>query len=288
MRHPAEYWIRFLITRKHSLEEIQGMCELADLGAVSTEYLRSLEIDIHAEMPKPFRPKIYNDRASQGFLRRFGIYTMWHPNSYVREAETLLGDGPVRALLETFILSPLRADQAIRKIEEKTGRQIHPKSYEVFRHYYWNSTLLSGAEWGKYIRERKVAHKDWLRCASTARGPQGVQLVLWKTGVGALRHVDAGKIFTDIRNIAYMKIKETEFKPADSDHAKMTLNYARVAKMAQEEVTSSAEAMQDILKSFQAFKMKHSDQKIPSIQQLTDGSFTEAEDIAGVEDKLEY
>lgn len=288
MRHPAEYWIRFLLTRKHPLEEIQGMCELADLGAVKTEYLQTLDIEMKGDLPMPFRPKDLKHPASQSYLRRHGIYALWHPTRYTREAEELLGDGPVRALLETFILSPLKPTQAIKKIAEKTGRSISERGYALFKHYYWNNQLLSGAEWGRYIRDRRVAHRDWLKCAVTAKGPQGVQLILWRTGSGALRHIDAGKIFTDIRNISYMKIKETEFDPASAQHAKMLLNYARVAKMSQEEVTSSAEAMQDILKSFQAFKMRHSTNQPPSIQQLTEGSYTEAEDVAGVEEKLEY
>lgn len=286
MRHPSEFWIRFLLSRRqHSFTEIAGLCEMAGLGGVTQEYLEQLQDELEAELPVPFKPRDRRHKASQACLRKQGIYEAWHRTRAMKDAIALLSDNQIRALVETFLLSPLKPHQIIVKVRQATGTELKEDTLDLFRRYYWNTTLLSMEEWTEFIHQRRVSHQEWLQLAVTARGPQGVQLLLWRTGTGALRHLDAGKIFTDLRNIAYVKAKELEFQPAGKDHSTALKNYVQAATSAQQEVTSSAAAMQDVLDSFQAFKMRTSEEKVPSIMEL-EGGFTEAEDVGGTDDKI--
>lgn len=265
------------------------MCEMALLSGVEYDYLEYLRYQIEEDAPVPFRGHDLRHKASTTFLRRHGIFEAWHRNKCMRTAIDLLGDTKVRPLMETFILSPLKPEQAVRKISKAVDVGLDVKTYELFRHYFWNPELLGMEEWGEYIHRRRVAHQEWLRLAVTARGPQGVQLLLWKTGTGPVRHVDSGKMFTHLRNIAYMKALEMEHQPAGKDHSTAFRNYVQSAKMAQEEVTASAAAMMDVLDSFKAFQMSTSQERVPSILELTDGNSGTVSipgDVSGEDEKI--
>lgn len=290
MQHPSQFFLKYLLSSgNHSFDEISGIMEMYSLGGVRKGYLAALEAELNADKPIPFRPRSISNRTSQKWLRKHGIFKAWHRDQAQECAMAVLANPRVMSLVETFILSPVPTAQAVAKIVEKEPAfPLTDVGYERFKHYFWNPKLLNSAEWGEFINRRDVAHSHWLRLAVNARGPEGVQLLLWKSGVGALKNLDRAKIFTDFRNIAYMKAKELESSPASVDDSKALLNYARVARSAQEEVNNSSDAVNDILEGFNAFRMRRKRVESPSVKQLTGGNFTPAQDIIAVEDKIEY
>jgi len=290
VQHPAQYWIKYLLsTGNHTYDQIMGIMEMYDLGAVSRSYLVTLENELERDKPTPYRPRTRAHKPSQSYLRSHGIYKAWHRDLDMETAMEIMCTPRVRSLVEMFILSPVSAAQAVAKIQDKEPSfNISVGGYDRFRHYFWNDRLLSGAEWGEFIQMRDRAHNDWLRLAVNARGPEGTQLLLWKAGVGALKNLDRAKIFSDFRNIAYMKAKELETKPACLEDSKAILNYSRVARSAQEEINNSSDAVNDILEGFNAFRMKRKPLGAPSVKQLTGGDFTTAENVLSVEDKINY
>lgn len=267
--HPARYWITFLISRcEHSFDEIKAMCQMVQLGAVTNPYLTRIRDELYASMPVPFKGTNLAHRPSAVFVRKHQIYEAWARTDPMKEAIDLLSEPKRRALVETFILSPLKPSQAVVRINREFDKTLTEDAYRLFQHYFWNSHLLNGEEWGDYIRKRRVAHEEWLQLAVKAQGASGVQLLLWKTGVGAARHIDANKLFTHLRNIAYFKALELEHEPASKDHSTAFRNYVQSAKMAQEEATASATAMTDILDSFRAFRLSTKEHEIQTVDAL--------------------
>ena len=282
---PAKYWIKFLVSRKkHTVEAIEAMLAAIQLGGEHDDYIRSLMGSM--TLPKEFQPMNLKHRPSQNFLRKEGIYDAWHRTSAFEAAFNILGKGELRALIETYILSPLRPHQAVKKIEQKTGDILSEKTYNLFEHYFWNRALLSGAEWGNYIIQRDVAHQEWLQLAVHANGAAGAQMLMWKTGSLAKLHVESGKMFKDIRDISYMCVQQIAHRMPSEGHSKMLLNYTRAATMAQQQLDSSSSAMVDIVEHFNQFKMKRIEVKTPSVMELTRGNFSGAEDQAADTEKL--
>lgn len=267
--HPARYWITFLISRcEHTFDEIKAMCHMVQLGAVTNEYLAHIRDALYVDMPVPFKGNSLAHRPSSIFIRKHQIHEAWARTEPMKEAIDLLSDPHRRALVETFILSPLKPGQAVLRINRKFDSHLTEDGYRLFQHYFWNNQLLNGEEWGNYIRQRRVAHSEWLQLAVKAQGPSGVQLLLWKTGVGAARHVNANKMFTHLRDIAYFKALELEHVPAGKEHSTAFRNYVQSAKMAQEEATASATAMTDILDSFRAFRLSSQEQEVTTVDAL--------------------
>lgn len=282
---PAKYWIKFLLSRgNHTCDDIDVLLTTIQLGGVDADYIRAVKARM--DPPTDFQPTNLQHRASQQFLRDEEIYEAWHRTAAFNEAFDILGMGEVRALVETYILSPLRTYQAVKKIRAKTGVSISDKAYDIFEHYWWNRSLMSGAEWGDYIMRRDVAHQEWLQLAVHTQGASGAQMIMWKTGNQARVHVDSGRIFKDMRDVAYLCFMQRAQDFPSVEHSKALLNYARTAALAQQQLDASSNAMLDIVEHFNQFKMRRVEVKTPSIQQLTKGNYSEAEDHAGDKEKL--
>jgi hypothetical protein len=288
VNHPAKYWIKFYLSRKlHTHQRITELLSLVDLGGIDADQVKIVEDDMR--FPIPFRPANISHKPSQIFLRQERIYDAWRGKQVMQQAEAILGTKDLRDIVETFILSPLKPEQAVIKINQKIpDANMSVKVYDTFQHYFWNRSEMSGDKWGAFISERKHANKEWLQLAMDSRGASGVQTVLWKTGVGSVRQMEANKIFTDLRNAAYMSAMQIALRSPNRHHAEMLLSYTRAAKLAQEGVESSENAVRDVVKAFNAFKMRHVQTNIPSVKQLTGGNVSDAEgDVAG-EDRLDY
>jgi len=276
LAHPAKYWAKFYITRRqHSYEQICNMLRLFGLSGYTADDLETLELSM--EFPEDFRPKDLRHRDSVLFLRQEGVYEAWHRNAHMAQALQVLEHSRVRHTLEALILSPLTVAQVVRKVHQKTGFSLTHRACELFEHYFWNKRLLSGVEWGKFIRTRDDDSREWLSLAVNAKDAAGVQTLFWKMGLGSMHQLEAYKIFSDFRNMAYGCAKQIEMDTPGREHAAALLGYARVAKIGQEGVESTADAVHDVVESFNAFRLQQREINTPSVDQLTNGNFSEAE-----------
>lgn len=286
--HPAKYWVKFYLSRRsHTHQRVAELLSLIDLGGLDADKVKLVADEM--SFPTPYRPNDLSHRPSQIFLRREGIYDAWRGRKDMQLAEGILSTKAMRDLVETFVLSPLKTKQAIKKISQKfPDYGLTEKAYELFEHYFWNRDEMSGDKWGSFITTREKANQEWLQLSMDSRGPSGVQMLLWKTGTGTLKQIEANKMFTDLRNIAYMAAMQISMYPPGRNHSEMLLNYTRAAKIGQEGVDSTESAVKDVVKAFNAFRMRHVETQVPSIKQLTGGQFSEAESGTSGEDKLEY
>ena len=285
--HPATYWAKFYLSRRsHSFEQIAGLMQLNDLEGLTIEELGAIRDTMG--FPVPYRPQVKTHVPSQRFLRSEGVYDAWCNGPDMQMAKKVLESSALRQAVETFILSPVKPEQAIRKIHQKLGFNMTARAYELFKHYFWNRDLLTGMEWGDYIQSRQSANRKLLQLAVEARGANGAQLLMWKMGMGGLRQVEANRGFTDARNVSFMMLQQIAMMEPSKAHSDMWLNYIKAAKMCQEAVDASSSAVQDVVESFNAFRMRHEETKVPSVKELTGGNYSPAEGVTDINEELDY
>lgn len=285
--HPATYLAKFYLSRRtHSHKQIQGLLEVNSLGGLTIEEIEAINDEM--DYPILYRPHVRSHGPSQRFLRKEGVLDAWRSGPDMRQAKRVLESNPLRQAVETFILSPVKAEQAVRKIQQKLDFYLTARAYDLYRHYFWNRDLLTGLEWGDFIQTRDAADRQLLQLAVGARGASGAQLLLWKMGMGGLRQMEANRGFTTARNVSFMMLEQTSMHEPSKNHSEMWLNYIRAAKMCQDAVDSSGSAVQDVVESFNAFRMRHEETKAPSIKELTGGNFSPAENAEDGEDGMDY
>jgi hypothetical protein len=285
--HPGLYWAKFYLSRRtHSYQQIAGLMTVNDLPGMDENVLRTLESEM--EFPAVYRPHVPSHGASQTFLRKEGIWEPWARTAPMKQAWSILENKKLRSVVETFLLSPVKPELAVRKICDQEDVKISVKAYDLYRHFFWNTKLMTAASWGSFLQDRRSSHDEWLQLALDARGATGVQMLLWKTGYGGMRQVEANRGFSEAQNAAFFILQQLYMQPPSKAHSEMMLNYLKVAEIAQRGIDASSAAVKDVVESFNAFRMRNIETRAPSIKQLTKGNFSPAEQVDGSEEELDY
>lgn len=286
--HPAIFWAKFYLSRRtHSYAGVMELLKLVGLPGLAAEDLE--HIDKGMIYPVPFLPKNIRHAESQKFLRTEGIVDAWHQDKAMRRAVEILGTKKFRGALETIVLSPLRRDRVLRKMKEIFPEErLDERVLDLFCHYFWNSDFMGALEWGEFFEIRQSIYTQWHQLALDSRSPGGLQTLLWKMGAGGTRGPDTNKAFTDARNVAYYSIMQIAAQTPSEAHSRMLLNYARAMKVSQEGMDSSTDAQRDTAQAFSLFRLRHNETPSPSIQQLTEGNFSESTTDQSVEEDITY
>jgi len=278
MRSPSENFIKFLISKKE-FQPAQIIAMLEDYGLhynVTTESLRTLQ-RLLGEIPDPedITGNVLEQRASKDWYRKHGILGLWVPSDDVRGAYALLTQSRIRKDLEPLLLSPLRIEEVTNRINKHHSISLPATVIEAFGHYFWNKNAMSMKEWMVFLAERGDA---WSSTVALKASPDVASMVVpWVTGMsGPPPNLNTGFVARRMRDVAFMKVLETERDPATIDHSKMMKNYMDVIKASESEMRQSDVALKDVLKAFEKFRMKRHDTAVPSIEDVAGMNYSQS------------
>lgn len=274
-RSPAEYFILYLLSQqRHELDTIIHILEDHNLYAVHRRYIERLQEKM-LPFPEPWAPTPNlgteeEQLATREYLRTHGIHDLWYPNAAAQEAFQILGNPRLRESTEQLLLSPLRIEETVRRLNEHHKVKLTAEGVEAFGHYFWNRKLLSMGEWVAYMDDKPAAYA---RITTLRASPDTADMVVpWLAGMsGPPSSINTGAVARRMRDVAFLKVLEIEREPASLDHARMLKDYMSVIKAAEDEMRQSDVALREVLNAFEKFRMKKDDRQIPAI-----------EDVAGI------
>jgi len=273
VKHPAVYYAKYYVSRRcHTSLAIAEMLTMLDLGGMTENDVTELERGMR--FPIPFCPASPDHYPSQSFLRMEGIQEAWQNTHDMARAKAILEEPELRQAMESMILSPVRPEAAVRRLQMRFGSMIRPEVYRLFEHYFWNRSAMSALDWGEFVGQRQTPNQEWLRIALNTKDSAGLRLLLWKMGMADLRRVEGNRVFTDARNLAHMFIQQMADRPVGERHARAFLAYVRAAKWAQEGIEATTDATQDVLEAFSTFRMRHVKPEVAAVKELTRGNYT--------------
>lgn len=172
-RSPSEFYLKYAITSDQHTEVQDLAVTLRDMGIIfpprEVDYLKQLEMELEEDTPDPFLPNNLRDRASQGFLRTHGIWSMWHPDKPVSEAIQIFSRPNLREHVCTMLVSGFGNYQITRLLSHGLGFHCSEAAIEAFHHYYWKIELLTleereriynDAKAGSIIQKAHIASKS--------------------------------------------------------------------------------------------------------------------------------
>lgn len=271
-RSPSEYFVKFLISQGYEPNAILRMLEDYGLDGNSSSYIRRLEASM-GDRPDPFEPTKLGDTPSRKWMREHGILNLWFPSEAVREAYTILSNAQLRSNVQQLLLSPLRVEEATKRLNEHHKVRLTVEGVEAFGHYFWKKSLLTMNEWIEYLDGRLDAYQS--TTAMLASPDMAQALVPWTTGMGGPpTGLNTGTVSRRVRDVAFMKMLEIERMPATLAQSKMMKNYMDVIRAAESEMRQSDVALNDVLKTFEKFHMKKDDTVVPSIESVAGPNYT--------------
>lgn len=272
MRSPAEFFIKFLLSQQeHDPNTIIRMAEDFGIPALTSRY-----VDVLLENMQPF-PEPWDPGQEAGptreYLKKEGIHDLWYPNAHVKEAYEILGHPQLRADAEQLLLSPLRIEETVSRLNKHHEINLTIAGVQAFGHYFWNRKLLPMHEWISLMDERPFVNNHI--AVMTVSPDMAASLVPWAMGYsGPPTNLNTGTVSKRIRDVAFLKILEIERNPATLAHSKMMKNYSDVVKMAENEMRQSDVALKDVLQAFEKFRLRRDDTSVPSIEEVAGPNYS--------------
>lgn len=263
MRHPAEFYIKYLCIRHVDWSDAQIQKRVQDWGMLSFDekYLPFLKQEL-PDLPDDFDPLDLTHRPSQMFLRRIGIYDMFRNTQAVQEAWSILARPEQRLAVEQIVLARLDLKTSAQRVNRKHGWFLTVEGIEAYRHYFWNPQLLTYDEWGRFLYGRSALYE---RQMALLQGDQ--RIALYHLHID--QAVESKVMIQRAQEIAYFTLEEINQKPGtQADKVKAITLLTKAVVECHEALSTSDMALKDVLKQFERFRIEHPHQAPPDIRSL--------------------
>lgn len=270
MRHPSEYFIKYLVTLDHPMADQNTWIasSLSHLGLpqlepeTSESYLSLIREEMEEGKPNPLKPdKEQKHRPSLKYLKDKKIYSLYNPDTYSKEATAdILGNMQVRPMVETMLLGRVPHKEIARKVNEKFGMFLRAESVAAYEHYYWNVNLLTVDDWVRLFEGSKKAGT----VESIIQGGRGVALFR----LGYPVDVDAKDVLQQTLETLYFDLQDWKTQPRSIEKTKALNMIAKAVTLLDEQLSQAESAIKDSLKAFEKFRIDQLSEKPRSIKQL--------------------
>lgn len=288
---PCDYYLKYLVTHPENYEDrqIRNLVKLHGLDFLSMQHLERLRKT--CVPPTPFYPEQVTHHPSQRFLTTERIHHLWHYNADddAKAAIKLLDHPRGKELAEGLLFTgaePLWVSQMLKRVQFSASA----RAVELFRHYYFNTELVSGLELRAIMgmRATVLANPDDpdercfaenMRSASkselanlTTNSPLSpfsriltmLRVGLMPSGVQVSRIATAGRTAAVVRSLENSLLGRAE--PAR--------DFALTAKILNELLESVGDVSGDLQKNLMSVALDTDASEVPSIEQLTAGNHT--------------
>jgi len=268
MRHPAEYFLRFLLIRDAAMTDAQLLRELEVRGFLepAQNYLGFLRQEIQATPPpQVFQPFNRLHRPSMQYLRDQQVYEMFFPTSGVEEAMSYLAEPQKRMQVEQVIMSRLDIRTVVSKLNKKNGWFLSEDGVTAYRHYFWNLKLLTFDQWGRYLYERSALYDRYMALLQA-----DAKLAYFHLRLDQV--LDSKKMIHRAQEIAYFALEEVNQIPGvRADKVKAIGILSKSITDCHNALSTSDMALSGVLKEFERFRMEHPQLSPPTIAQIAPG-----------------
>jgi hypothetical protein len=258
-KHPNENWLRYMLAVSGSdQKQLAEVCQLYGFPTPAKAYVASLVKTLNSTKPTPFDTA--NSRCKT-WLRRQRIMSIASEEPDVMLARDCLGDWRVRAVIETLLIANVVTEEVQNYCLVICGKKLTKRVIEFYRHYFWNTQLMSPKDWYAYLDLLDPPDRDRLASSRT----HGGEYALWRLGYRAA--MDKGDIVNMVLHEATMRFMETSAMPNNKDTATTAKTWSDQVFRAIEEQEKAGE-VQHALKELKHIAIRLAREDIKGIEEL--------------------
>lgn len=261
MRHPNEFWLKYLIVcAEMSYSDICDITEMYGFPRPSRDYIDELADRLNETKPRPFRR---NSAKVKDWIRRQRIASLAFNDKEAAKSREFLEDKVLRNVLEILLIANTERAMIPDICLALTGKKPSLTSIELFEHYFWKVDLLTLKEWESYLRTHPE-HKALI--AARERGPE---FALWKLG----HRVEIPKLdmLNTIKHEATMRFLETGSMNNGKDTALTAKLWSEVLFKAEEELSKTGDPIKKIMEDLKSISIKLDSAPVKDMKSLTGG-----------------
>ncbi len=268
MKHPNEYWLKYMLMFSDlSLEQICEAAVLYEMPEPDTDYLAVIRDQLERTKPSPFRLDFAETRK---WVRRQRIMSLAKEDRYAVQARDLLGNTKVRPVLDALLIADTPVERVTSYIKDITGQSVTKRVINMYAHYFVNRDLLSTSEWFSYYKDPE--NGNMLKSCYS----RGEEFALWKLGHKV--ELSQKEVIRDLFHESSMRFFETTAMPNGKDTAMTAKLWAENIFKATEEMNKTGDAVSQVIDGLRDIAIKLGKRDISSVQDLGDISGGEEND----------
>ncbi len=263
MKHPAEYWLKFLLIEDPTRTSAELQSEISGKGFLQPplEYFAFLKESI-SPTPAVFNPYDRSHRPSVRYLRKEGVYELFFPTPDVRAANAIIHKVNVREHVEALILSRLPLKETAKKLNQKYSWDLTEETLKAYRHFYWNRDLLTFDEWGRFLYNRTSMYEKYMTSIQAT-----MDLALYELRLNSV--IDSKHMISRVQHIAYFTLEAVGLKPGTGqDKVKAIGILGKTIIDAHVALSTSDMQIKEVLEQFKNFRMGNPEKTAPALQLL--------------------
>lgn len=292
-RSPAENYYKYLVTHPDLydnayIKQVANALSLDFLGDWYLQYLRDQVVP-----PTPFYPENLRHKASQRFLVKEMLSKVYNPCDDMRAALRILQRPRIREVVETMVLSGAPDDSIVMALDVRMRFHVTAFAVQLFRHYFWDVSLLDSTEMralldlrhhgllgdkdptvaAQYAALRHARYRDpRVVAARLPVSPLAAMLAQVEAGVMP-KNVDLAKIVEQTRLVASLRAWDSVMQGGPTG-AQTAMGYSTVADIMNRIHETVVKPEEQLRADLQKISLATTPNKIPTLQQLTDGNHT--------------
>jgi len=274
-RHVAEYFIKYLVLRHwDNVEwEVEVEQEVASLWYQTPLPGYIAGIRARLNIPDDYRPWDPTHKHTRNFLKAEQVDSLFFPDPDVHSAKKLLGEPAIRACLQALLLiHDQNNESAAINLHLSIGAMVEPAVIKLFKHYFFNSRLLSWDQWAFYLSRESMPDNRYRNIMETAR-TAGNEAALHKLGVEAER-LDSQAVLKDTQAMLYHTLREVYYQPLDFSKVKMMGTLAKGLVDIDIRMSQADSAMANVMDQLKEFQLAPKGTTVIDMQELTGGRHT--------------
>lgn len=294
-RSPCEYYLKYLISHpaNYSDEHIQEQLVHLGLDGLGPAYLD--KIKKQTVRPVPFQPYNQEHLASQHFLNKHRIRSLYFKDESTNGALFILEHPKVKEFTEAMLLAGAPPALVARGLVHGISPQpVTEVAVRRFRHFFWNTDLLDFTETRAIIAKRgtssadpdfkKAFYRDSRKIACdlpfnplSALLSQ-IRMGITPAGVNFAELMERVRVVAGIK--AYQWVMDDGLKSGENAR-----HFIGVAVEASDLLERSANPEEKLRERINNLNIRHDHTSIPHINQLSEGRHTT--DLQATEVKAE-
>jgi len=294
-RSPAEYYIKYLLLHpnNYSDEDVEQALHQYHLDFPGGTYLVRLRRQL--ERPRPFFPYDELHAPSYKFIVQHKVLYAFHQDDDMRAALKVLDRPKAKEIVETMTITQDPTLLICHRLES-VGVRLSTKGLNRYTHFFWNLDLVDSTELRALLEMRfRQTMFEGENARDTARGlamkrsgyidPRWLAVNAPDAPTASLMNqiregylpsqFDVSKLMSSTADLAVVRARH-ELLSGAPDSAARARDYSVVAQnmLALLEVIGSP--TESLFKDINqlGIELKHAENKVKNISQLTDGNFS--------------
>ena len=270
MKHPAEYYIRYLLAASWSNDEQDVDVNSTnhtllgyELPEVSEDAFNRIRVSF--QPPDTFRFRSKKEASTIEFMKEEKIYSLWHPDKDVKRVlQDMLDHHQLMHITQVLLMGDVPAEIIAEKVSKRfrVDPSITSRMIDIYRHYYWRVSSLGYKGWEKLLRTDP--HQDRYM-ASLYGGPQQA---LYRVGFNPKYDYKAAMRDTH-RQISF-RIKHLASKPDDKNIIDLLVKLSREERALFDKLYGEGGGLEEQIRELRRFMMETRNPDVKTLKELVD------------------